>query len=260
MKTEVCLVLCQVMMPQEKWRLPPSFPISTKIISFFPLGFQDRILGCHLWLLLPLTSFLVPRPIPHPDGSTSKQCPGTHSLSPPACASDHPPLPDHYNPCLNGLACTLAPRADVRRPFQAVTCTFLLLRTFWQSLTSCPEELESAQWFRDRPPQLTCLLSFLTSLISVFTPLNHVCAPSRSLLGCSNRVCLLYCLVSIRDLHDPLPAAWPLFIFFIPPPATATLRMNAKLTWHSTIRVSQPPLCNPIYYHLPREYFPRYRV
>lgn len=93
MKTEVCLVLCQVMMPQEKLKLPTSFPISTKIISFFPLGFQDRILGCHLWLLLPLTSFLVSRPIPHPDGSTSKQCPGTHSLSPSSLCERSSPSP-----------------------------------------------------------------------------------------------------------------------------------------------------------------------
>lgn len=46
MKTEVCLVLCQVMMPQEKWRLPPSFPTSTKIISFFP----PRFSGQNSWL------------------------------------------------------------------------------------------------------------------------------------------------------------------------------------------------------------------
>lgn len=60
------------------------FPSFNKmhLFFFFPLGFQARILGCHLWLLLPLTPFLVPGPIPHPDGSTSKQCPGAHSLSP----------------------------------------------------------------------------------------------------------------------------------------------------------------------------------
>lgn len=195
--------------------------------------------------------------LPHPDGCTSKhhQVPVPSLLAITTSLCKLPFFPPE-NTAIHAHAVSLTPlhhecrlrKHKSRSPLKPLV-VFFFCSVFSDSLfpprkTRVLTVVQGPD-FPDMPPYFSDTTDFSEHTAQLCV---HLPGPSWDTLT-------ILCLVFFRDLRDTPPPP-PARLGFLP----ATLRMELKAS-SAFYQLSQPALpSTPIYYHLPREHFPQYRL